>query len=205
MPRALRARLHHVDRLRMAVVGDEERSPCPSLALAPRSHRHRLGRGGAFVEQRRVGDLQPGEVDDHRLEVQQRLEPSLRDLRLVRRVRRVPARILEDVALDHRRREAVVSSPARGTSGRSGSSARCARRLVERLVLAQRRREWRAAARSRMPAGTVASISASSDVVAQDARASAATSASRRTDVARNEARRVGGGHFLTLVRHGVL
>ena len=47
-------------------------------------------------------------VDDHRLEVEQGLEPALGDLRLVRRVLRVPARVLEDVALDHRRRDAVV-------------------------------------------------------------------------------------------------
>ena len=60
-----------------------------------------------LVEQRRVRDRQPGQVGDHRLEVEQRLEPALRDLRLVGRVLRVPARVLEDVALDHRRRDAV--------------------------------------------------------------------------------------------------
>jgi hypothetical protein len=39
-----------------------------------------------LVQQRRPGHGEPGEVADHGLEVQQRLEPALRDLRLVRRV-----------------------------------------------------------------------------------------------------------------------
>jgi hypothetical protein len=37
-------------------------------------HRHRLGRGGALVEQARVGDRQSRQVRDHRLEVEQQLE-----------------------------------------------------------------------------------------------------------------------------------
>ena len=53
-----------------------------------------------------------GEVADHRLEIQQRFEAALRDLGLVRRVLRVPAGIFEDVALNHRRRDAVVVAHA---------------------------------------------------------------------------------------------
>ena len=45
---------------------------------------------------------------DHRLEIEQRLEPALGDLGLVGRVRGVPAGVLEDVPLDDRRRDAVV-------------------------------------------------------------------------------------------------
>jgi hypothetical protein len=41
----------------------------------------------------------------HRLEVQQRLEPTLADLGLVRRVRGVPGGVLEHVAPDHRWRD----------------------------------------------------------------------------------------------------
>ena len=41
------------------------------------------------------------------LEVEQRLEPALRDLGLVGRVLRVPARVLQHVALDDRGRDAV--------------------------------------------------------------------------------------------------
>src|SRR6266545_548023 len=46
------------------------------------------------------------------LEVDERLEPALRDLGLIRRVLRVPARILEDVALDDPRGDAVVVAHA---------------------------------------------------------------------------------------------
>jgi len=58
---------------------------------------HGLGGSGAFVEHGSVGDLQPGEIADHCLEIEQRLEPSLGDFRLVRGVGCVPAGILEDV------------------------------------------------------------------------------------------------------------
>jgi hypothetical protein len=68
------------------------------------------------------------------LEIQQRFEPPLRDLGLVRRVRRVPARVLEDVALDNRRRNAVVIAEAEirteyTVGGRDLSEA------IQRLVL----------------------------------------------------------------------
>ena len=100
------AGLHHVDRLRMAL-GCHEEDFLSGFPLERVAHRHRFGGGGCFVEQRRVGDLQPGEVDHHRLEIEQRFEPALCDLRLIRRVRGVPARILEDVSLNHRRRHAI--------------------------------------------------------------------------------------------------
>src|SRR5207247_6613762 len=54
------------------------------------------------------GDGQGGEVGYHRLKIEQRLEAPLRDLGLVWRVRGVPARVLDDVALDHLRRGGVV-------------------------------------------------------------------------------------------------
>ena len=80
----------------------------PGLPVTRVRHRHRFGGGGPLVEQRRVRDVQTREIHHHRLEGQQRLEPSLRDFGLIRRVRRVPAGILENVALDDRRRDAVV-------------------------------------------------------------------------------------------------
>ncbi len=104
------AGLDHLDRLRMAVLGDEEDVP---LAIADGvAEMHRLGRGGALVEQRGVGDRQPGQVGYHGLEVEQRLEAPLRDLRLVGGVLGVPARVLQDVALDHPRRDAAVVAHA---------------------------------------------------------------------------------------------
>ena len=78
--------------------------------VGPSYERHRLGGSRALVEQRGVGGLEPGEVGDHRLEVQQRLEPALADLGLVGRVGGVPGRVLEHVAAyDGRRHRAVVA------------------------------------------------------------------------------------------------
>ena len=91
---------------------------------------HALDDGGGLVEHRRVRRVEPGEVGDHRLEVDERLEAALRDLGLVRRVRRVPGRVLEHVALDHRRRDRAVVAEADHRAGARGSArrARAARR-----------------------------------------------------------------------------
>ena len=82
MPSGARARAHDVERLREDVVGDEE-APAGRRADA-QAKRHRLGGGRRFVEHRRVRDRHAGQVADHRLEIDQRLEPALRDLGLVR-------------------------------------------------------------------------------------------------------------------------
>ena len=67
--------------------------------------RHRFGRRGGLVEQRGVGDVEAGEIADHGLEIEQRFQPALADLRLIRRIGGVPGRIFQDVALDHRRQD----------------------------------------------------------------------------------------------------
>jgi hypothetical protein len=95
------ARLRDRDRLGMDVMGHEETVAFPfPAARQTEAHHHRLGRRRGLVEERRVGHRQSGEVGDHRLKDEQRLEPTLRDLRLVRCVLRVPAGVLEDVAQD---------------------------------------------------------------------------------------------------------
>jgi hypothetical protein len=108
---SFRARDHHRHRLRMAIGVDEVDG-----MVVPRGdrerERHRLGGRGGLIEQRCVRHRQRGEVHHHRLEVEQRLEPPLGDLGLVGRVRRVPAGILEDVALDHLRHEGAVVAHA---------------------------------------------------------------------------------------------
>jgi len=71
-------------------------------------HRHRLGGRRPLVQQRGVGDLEAGQVAAHRLEVQQRLESALGDFGLIRRIMGVPARVLENVALEDRRGVGVV-------------------------------------------------------------------------------------------------
>ena len=129
----LGAGLHHVDRLRMAVARRRRRRSRFAVETAVAQFIASAA-AVALVEQRGVGDRQAGEVRDHRLEVEQRLEAALRDLGLVGRVLRVPARVLEDVALDHRRRDAAVVAHAdegaedpvrRRRSPRSASSSSC--------------------------------------------------------------------------------
>ena len=106
----------------------------------PVHQRHGLGGGGALVEHRSVGDLQAGQVGHHGLEVQQRLEPALADLRLVRRVRGVPGRVFEDVAQQYRRgQRVVVALPDHGH--RDGVGIGHCAQFGERLVLGRRGRQ----------------------------------------------------------------
>ena len=99
-------RAHDVEGLRQDIVGDVDGGAC-ALADAARE-RHCLGGRSRLVEHRRVGDLHAREVGHHGLEVRERLEPALRDLRLVRRVGGVPGGVLEHVAQDHGRRDGAV-------------------------------------------------------------------------------------------------
>ena len=96
----------HRDGLGVALGVDEERVAVVAGRAA--GQRHGLGGRGALVEHRGVGDLHPGEVAHHRLEVEQRLEPALADLGLVGRVGRVPGRVLQHVAEDDARRVGAV-------------------------------------------------------------------------------------------------
>ena len=99
-------RAQHVEGLRKGVSVNED--PVRLRRRGALHDHHRLGDRRALVEERRVGRGQTGQVADHRLEVEQRLEPALADLRLVRRVRGVPSRVLEDVAPDHGRGDRPV-------------------------------------------------------------------------------------------------
>ena len=113
-------------------------------ARDPAGQGHRLGRGRGLVEQRRVGDVEPGQVADHRLEVQQRLEAALGDLRLVGRVRGVPGRVLQHVPADDRGRDrAVVAEADHGDRDRVARGE--APQVVEGLALGPRRRAGRRA------------------------------------------------------------
>ncbi len=99
-------RLQHIDRLRMTLCRDEKNF-LARLAFEPVAHRHRFARRGPFIQKRCIRNRKPREVANHGLKSQQRFEPALRDLGLVRRVRGVPAGILDDVSLDHRRSHAI--------------------------------------------------------------------------------------------------
>ena len=106
----LGARAHDFDRLRVTGGRDQKHAAPVLLGGDGRQrvkHVHRFGGGGRLVQQRRIRDRQAGQIGHHRLEVQQRFQAALRDLRLIRRVLRVPAGVLQDVALDDGGREAV--------------------------------------------------------------------------------------------------
>ena len=155
------------------------------LADAP-AERHRLGGGGRLVEQRRVRDRQAGQVGDHRLEVEQRLEPALRDLRLVRRVGRVPGGVLEHVAQDDRRRDGAVVAQADHRRHHLVAVGERAQ-LGEHVGLGLRGAAGRDRDAIRIAAGTAASASSSSERVAERARASAPASSASGPDVAAAE------------------
>ena len=132
----------------MGVAIDEEH-----VALALRGavrQRHGFRRRRALVEQRGIGDIESGKIADHGLEIEQRLEPALADLRLVGCVGGVPGRILQDIALDHRgqQRAVVALADQRGDHGiLRGDLAHVRQRLalaqrvsqIERRLLADRR------------------------------------------------------------------
>ena len=82
----------HGDGLRQGVgVQQQDRS----RLRGPAGQGHGLGHGGRLVQQTRAGDGQTGEIGDQGLEVEQGLQPTLADLGLVRRVRRVPGGVLQ--------------------------------------------------------------------------------------------------------------
>ena len=133
----LRARAHDRDRLRVAALGDEELGPVGAERVR---HAHGLGRGRGLVEQRRVRERQAGQLGDHGLEVEQRLEAALRDLGLVGRVLGVPARVLEHVALDDRGHDRPVVAHAQVRAQHPVLPGDAAQAL-EQAVLALRRSE----------------------------------------------------------------
>src|SRR5579871_5833809 len=80
-------------------------SPCNDRAIASshtHSHHDRLSRAGRAVVHRSVGDLHAGQLADHRLELKHRLQRSLRDLRLVRRIARQKLSALHKRVDNHR-------------------------------------------------------------------------------------------------------
>ena len=137
----LGAGAHDRERLRQEAGVEDERTQV--LATGGAAHeRHRLGGCGALVEQGGVRGGQAGQVGDHRLVVQQRLEPALRDLGLVGRVGRVPGRVLQHVASDDGRRHGGVVAEADHRDARVVAGGEGLQR-AERGLLAERRGERR--------------------------------------------------------------
>ena len=150
MPRWRGAGVQHGQRLRVAVgVGEEAVGLVAPDAVG---HGHGLGGGGGLVEQRGVGQLHAGEVGHHLLEVEHGLEAALADLGLVGRVGGVPARVLQDVAQDHRRGVGAVVAHADQRGGRAVALGQGAQG-GQRLGLGAGGRQAPAGGRSRIAAG----------------------------------------------------
>ena len=137
------ARAQHVDRLRKAA-SRRRRTAAVRARFDPRAS---PARGAASSSPRRRRSLRraatrwrppcPSDRATMVWKLSSAFEPALRDLRLVRRVRRVPAGILEHVPEDHARRDAVVVAEAdvrleqlvlrrESPAGRAGTRARAA-------------------------------------------------------------------------------
>ncbi|MCY1296918.1 hypothetical protein D9M70_463340 [compost metagenome] len=130
--------LHHGDGLRVAVLVDEEQ-----VALRLRhalGQRHGFGGGGGFIQQGRAGEIEAGEVDGQLLEVQQRLQTALGDLRLVGGVGGVPAGVFQHVAQDHRGGDGAVVAHA-DQAGPQLVLLGVAAQPGQGLLLVQRRRQ----------------------------------------------------------------
>ena len=98
----------HGECLRENVGVDQQDGVVGGRAVGAAHQGHGLGGRGALIEHRGVGGDHAGEIGHNRLEVQQRFQPALGNLRLVGRVGRVPGRALQHVALDHTGRVRAV-------------------------------------------------------------------------------------------------
>ena len=103
----LGARAHHVDRLRMA---RRRRRRTRSTSTCAERLASVIASAAAVASSssEALAISMPVRSAHHGLEVEQRFQAALRDLRLVRRVGRVPGRVLEDVAQDDVRRVRAV-------------------------------------------------------------------------------------------------
>ena len=156
--------LHDRHGLRKAARVDDEHRAGRGLAAASRQG-HRLGGCRRLVEQRGAGHRESGEVAHDRLEVEERLEPALGDLRLVGRVSGVPGRVLEHVAQNDRRRHGAVVAEADHRGQHLVAPGELAQ-LIEHLVLGTARSS-RSGSPPRIEAGTAASTSSSRERMAE--------------------------------------
>ena len=94
-----------------------QKTNSPLTATDPEAEAHRFSSGGGLVQQRRIGNRQTGELADQSLKIEQCLQPSLGDFRLIGGVSRIPSGIFEDMPLDQRRgRRAEIPQADQGTT-----------------------------------------------------------------------------------------
>ena len=73
---------------------------------------HGFGRGGAFIEQGGIGDVEACQAGHHGLEREQEFQTALGDLCLVWRVGGIPSGIFQNAALNHRGDQAIMVAEA---------------------------------------------------------------------------------------------
>ncbi|CUH41249.1 hypothetical protein RUM4293_00117 [Ruegeria atlantica] len=134
----LGAGFDHRDGLRVAVLVHEESRVVGLRPATAFGHRHRFGSSSRLVQKRGIGHVQPGQVADHGLEVQQRLKTALADLGLVGRIGGVPGRVFQDVAQDRRRRGGAIV-PLADQRGQNLVLARHLFHVKERIAFGHRR------------------------------------------------------------------
>ena len=76
------------------------------------AHGHRLGRRRGLIEHRGVRHWQTGQVAHHGLKIEQGLQTTLRNFRLVGGIGGVPGRVFQHIAQHHRWRDGVVITHA---------------------------------------------------------------------------------------------
>ena len=102
----LSAGARDVERLWMRRTRD--RNLAALFTVMPVGDADRFGDRRRFVEQGGRSDRQARQFGDKCLEIEQHFQPALADFGLVGRVSGVPGRVLEQVALDHRRHDRPV-------------------------------------------------------------------------------------------------
>ncbi len=90
----------HIHALRMQIACKQNARAL--VAVMTNSNAHSFSNSSCFIQQRCTGNRQAGKLGNERLEVEQKLQTTLADFRLVRRVSRVPGRIFKQVALNDR-------------------------------------------------------------------------------------------------------
>ena len=134
----------------MTRIGDEK-----SIALLfaySTAKGHRLCRSRRLIQKRSIGNLHTGQIHDHGLKIEQRLKAALRNFRLIGRVGGIPAWILQYLAQNDARRDAIIIPHAdhramnrvlvrHGPQRAEHIFFPPSRRQVERLVGPQSRRD----------------------------------------------------------------
>src|SRR5882724_8634268 len=101
--------LHNGNRLWVTIVSDKK---CFAISSDCMTKRHRFSRSRGFIKQRGIGNLEPRQVGDHGLKIEERFKPALREFSLIRCVSGVPARVFQNVSLNDRRRNAIEIATA---------------------------------------------------------------------------------------------